>query len=645
MTSVRYLSNWIREAGRGHVTAVLSWGGFFIYTAVSLLGIRADSDYFFGIGNESLLNLCVGLGILAAAAEFWYLEQPVKLDFYYSLPVKRGTVFWSRYVHGILHAVSALVISVTVLGIYACRMDGDFLAYAGFYMVRSILIFTAAFLVFYHIGIVSFLAGGRFVTVLLFFLLFVFLGRSVTRRIIGAYAEHFFKTFYRIPALDCLEEMLTPRFLLRKLSGCSLPDKRDVLEYVPDPGTVLAAALWIIVPVLLILFLERKRRVENVGKLFAFSGAERSVLFLLSVVPALCLGNLFAGSGVVFAVLLHILIELFTGSRGKALFKRKWQLLSEVLAVLFVTGGYAAGAGVFDGFFPEREELLSVRICVSGVDMSQKEWEENTFGKESCAAERQLEQYKLTGDGMGEALSWLEGLECDARTEEERYTFVTVCYEGKDEKEHYRVYPVTEEEFLAFSGVFETREYKEKAYPALLWEDVGDNSFTWEDGVRKHQVLGLTKEEKEAFLALYKEEVYAFRMEELRGEVPAGIVEMRSDKWGETQELLIYPFFEKTYKFLRKHGDIKEDLMDYPVRSLKVMDVRPAGEGMTGGVTMEHYETEEELREWRGRLVWQELDVQPLLSPLDFGAEIELEAEEPESGAAVTVKCCEKVKK
>ena len=215
----------------------------------------------------------------------------------------------------------------------------------------------------------------------------------------------------------------------------------------------------------------------------------------------------------------------------------------------------------------------------------------------------------------------------------------------------YRVYPVDEEDFQAFSMVFETKEYKEKAYPALLWEDVGDNRFSWKDGVRSSQILKLTKEEKEEFLETYKKEVLGFRMEELKSAAPAGIVEMNSEKWGEKEELLIYPFFEESYAFLKRHGEIKEELLDYPVRSIKVTE-NVSGrkgkgyvkDGHAGGMKVEHYETKEELSQWRGRLIWEELDVQPLLYPLGYRSRIEAEAVEPESGAVVKVKCCEKMK-
>ncbi len=650
MTSARYLWNWIKEAGRGHVTAFLSWGGFFIYIVVTIFALQSDSySTFSGIGSESLLYLSMGLGVLAAAAGFCYLEQPVKLDFYYSLPVKRGTIFWSKYIHGIVQVLFPLFISMAVCGFYECSINRDFVAYAGYYVLQSAVLFSLVVLIFYHISIVSFLAGGRFVTVLVLFASFIYGGQVVFQGIGNAYAKYFFKTFYRIPELEAMKEALTPEQLARKLTGAFLHDKIEALEYVPEKEIVLAAFFWILLFAVLMVCLERKRKVENVGKVFAFSAAERAFVFFVSVVLALLFGNLAMGYGILLVFLFHILAEMLIQRQGNALFRRKWQMAAECALVLLMTEGFAAGAKAFNDFSPERDEVSAVRICVNGMDMSQAEYEENFPGKETYETERKLEQFKFTEEGLAEGLFWIRSLKEKAETDGKawEYSFATVCYEMKDGRQRYRVYPVDEVDLQSFSRVFETKEYKEKAYPALLWENVGDNRFAWKDGVC-NQILKLTKEEKEVFLKLYKEEVLEFRMEELREAAPSGIVEMNSDKWGETEELLIYPFFEKTCAFLKEHEEIREDLLDYPVQSLKVKEDVPdrkeetyVGDGYAGGVRIEHYETEEELKEWRGRLVWTKLDVQPLLCPLGYRGGIEADVEEPESGAVVNVKCCE----
>lgn len=156
-------------------------------------------------------------------------------------------------------------------------------------------------------------------------------------------------------------------------------------------------------------------------------------------------------------------------------------------------------------------------------------------------------------------------------------------------------------------------------------------------------MLPLSKKEKEELFLIWQEEVRSLKMDDLKTAAPEGILEMRSERWGETQRLLIYPFFEDTVSFLKSHGiETGKDLLDYPVRSLDVRSVRPAGKNRVGGAVMKHYETEEELAGWKDRLVWEELDWQPLLYPLRYEEEIEIEAEDPASGALTEVRCYQK---
>lgn len=90
MTSVKCFGSWLKEAGRGHLTALFGWTTFFIYTVLLVMRLSLDTSYtFFGIGNTVLLWLSMGLGVLFSFLEFFYLLQQKKQDFYYSLPV-----FW-----------------------------------------------------------------------------------------------------------------------------------------------------------------------------------------------------------------------------------------------------------------------------------------------------------------------------------------------------------------------------------------------------------------------------------------------------------------------------------------------------------------------------------------------------------------------
>ena len=74
MTSAKYYSNWLKEAGRGHISAILAWGGFALYLISKVISLSVNTDFsFFGIGSAELSYLCMGSGILLAFSELGYL--------------------------------------------------------------------------------------------------------------------------------------------------------------------------------------------------------------------------------------------------------------------------------------------------------------------------------------------------------------------------------------------------------------------------------------------------------------------------------------------------------------------------------------------------------------------------------------------
>lgn len=127
MTSVKCFGSWLKEAGRGHLTALFGWTTFFIYTVLLVMRLSLDTSYtFFGIGNTVLLWLSMGLGVLFSFLEFFYLLQQKKQDFYYSLPVKKGMIFWSRYTHGVIHFFLPFLLMISVCGIWQAMVDPEF---------------------------------------------------------------------------------------------------------------------------------------------------------------------------------------------------------------------------------------------------------------------------------------------------------------------------------------------------------------------------------------------------------------------------------------------------------------------------------------------------------------------------------------
>ena len=65
MTSAKCFADWIREAGRGHISAFLGWGTMLVYTILSVTRLSFDTDYtYFGTGNTELPWIGAGLDLL-----------------------------------------------------------------------------------------------------------------------------------------------------------------------------------------------------------------------------------------------------------------------------------------------------------------------------------------------------------------------------------------------------------------------------------------------------------------------------------------------------------------------------------------------------------------------------------------------------
>lgn len=656
MISVKYYSNWIKEAGRGHLTAVLCWGGFLVYTVFSLLRLSMDTEYsFFGMGSSELLKLCAGLGILLAAAEFFYLLQPAKLDFYYSLPVKKGIIFWCRYVHGLIHFCVPLILSMCICALYECSVDKRFLQAAGSYTMHSILAFGAVFLIFYHLGMFALGVSGRAVSAAGILVLLLFYVPAVFQCVCAVYGRRLFDCFYRIPLWERWEALLSVRELSGKLCAEGIYETQKVWEYVPEIEWKTAAVFWIFISFLVIFQVQKKRKPEAVGRKFVFLWTERAIIFLVSVLAALGAGSValevfglsvskgiqgvklaaaLTAAGLTALVLVHALMQyLVQTPQSKERSRRRKQFLylsAEGIAVCAVIVGFLAAAPRFDAYLPDREQMEQMGICVNGVGMSWKECKELTRGRESYTVEEKLKQYRLKEDGLEAVLDWIYDMREEGNGGTD-YTFATVCYIMKDGREIYRAYPVDEESFQKFSAVYESTEYKEKAYPAILKEEASEERFIWTDGATE-QILELSDEEKDALLRAYQEDIQKLKLEDLRGTAPCGMLKMESQVKGRISRVYVYPFFEETCGQLRQQGiDPEKDLFDYPVRSVYA--------DRTDTSAARRFTEADEIEAWRGRLICRDFDVQTLLCPFKYDEEADVMIEEPGSGAMVEIGC------
>lgn len=670
MTLGKRYNNWIREAGRGHLAAILSWVCFFAYLGVKLMALSYDTEYsFFGIGSVELHYLCAGLGLGLSFAEFFYLFQGKKQDFYYSLPVKKGMIFWSRYVHGVLIFAGPFILTQTICVLYETTRDSEFVQYAWTYFIHSIWMFVLIFLLFYHLGVFAVVVSGKLVTAVAMVIGLIFYCQVLIQNVLQSFARLIFQSYYRIPVLEQLTNMLAPGKLAKRLAGAHLFEKKEVLEYLPESWQICAAFVWVILLLALAAMVHRNRKTEMTGRVFVSGAVERTVEVMASVLAGLLLGGfltdaqgfvekdmaivggLLCGGGMIGAVIAHLCIEwLIQASCGGMIVKRmasrrRKQMLLEGLGVCAIVLAFFGYKRSFDYFLPENSRLEDVAVSVDGLDMEESQYRKvsvnQNYAMDNYVTEERLKRYVLKHDGMTAGMKWLEEiLEREAKGIQKET--VVVCYHMKNGSRHYRRYAVDQEALDAFSRVYETAEYKEKAYPLMESEALSKERITWTDGVTD-TVLKLSRQEKCEFLKAYQQDVSKMKMASLKGNLPIGNVRIDSEAEGIHKEAVVYPFFEAVCEFLTEHGiDVNRTLSDYQIISIKMQTVTPVPAGYVGGASVQFYDEADEIDRWADVLVPEDLAIQPVLCPADTSIRAEVEIEEEDTSSTVMVRCCGK---
>lgn len=658
MTSVKCFSNWFKEAGRGHLSAFLSWGILIIYGVTMLTRLSFDTDFtYFGIGSVELVWICAGLGTLLAFFEFFYLLQPKKQDLYYSLPVSKSMIFWSRYVHGLVHFLIPLILVLVVCGIYEGSLDIQFLKVSVSYTGKSILAMAAVFLIFYHLGVVCLTVCGNIISAVLSYGVFLIFGDVFLQNVCDVFARNCFQTYYRLPLVERLSEILSPLSLAGRLTGSQLYEKNEILAFDPQPVYICAAAVWIIVELLIFVSAVRKRKTERTGRDFMSPRGESAAEAVLGILAgtwfaafildisglirqnALAAGILAIVSCAAAVLAVHCLLEWKFQSGTRRIFRRKIQLAAEILAGVCICGAFLAGAGSFDGYFPEEGNAEAVGISIDGLGMDHSSYQYKIQSGDTYQTDLQLTEYRLEGEGRVAALAWLHSLPGSPAPEAENiYTNVTVCYYMKDGSEHYRTYPITRADFEAFASVYETEEYKETAYPAPEPDKTGQTRFSWYDGVKETD-MKFTADEKEALAAAYTADRTSLKMSDLSDALPLGFLRIASGEQNQTWEMPVYPFFEQTCGLLEKYGvQTEKGIQDYPVISVEMYETYAVPANTSGGVSWKYYDTPEDIAQWQPRLVPAIFDLQPLLCPLDY-EEVKAVVEDTETNSTIEIDC------
>ena len=317
--------------------------------------------------------LPVILSVILAVVSFSFLFSKKKTDLYHSLPVKRETLFFSRYLSGVLiFAVIMLVsslLNITAMGIKGFS-DGQIWMTAGSTFLYALLYF----LLFYNLSIAAVMLTGNFwISLAAIGVLFFYIPAVI--EIMQGYFSNYMATYY-----ICYGELSTPSILLTFISPVySLFSKMGenftnvwlrVLVTILSAVLLLAADIW----------LYKKRPSESSGHALSFPKCESFIRFFITVPFALLGGYyivsmfptlssfwfwftfLFAGA------ICHCLLEVLLHFDFRAILKHKLQFLLSLAAAVLIALCFQYDWIGYDSYLPQSSKVEYAAVCFDNID-------------------------------------------------------------------------------------------------------------------------------------------------------------------------------------------------------------------------------------------------------------------------------------
>ncbi|MCM1087515.1 MAG: hypothetical protein NC419_05115 [Muribaculaceae bacterium] len=520
--------------------------------------------------------LCVApvilLGILIAVQGFSYLYDRRKVDMYHSVPVPAKRRFIVIYTNGLLMYFASAIGSILLALLIAVTqgaVNGRGLAECGL----AFLMNTIAFLVVYHISILSVMLTGNIV--ITGFAVMVFL-------LIGTVAEnlvHLMKyTFFNTADYFFTDSTVKIDFVEKYYSG--LQSLRRIKELSESTQTLLPFYIAGVLAALLLLAVSywcyRKRPAEAVGKSIAFRQIKPFIKVIISVlagvaccylvyeatyynIPVTLLGM------VIGTVLCCGIMESLYEFDIRAAIRHLASTGIAVVAVVLVFCFYYFDWSGYDSYVPDAEDVESVAMDM-GPYYQYCEWSEETGGvmhlnsndymrehmflKDADAVCQLAAKYQAVTDRKHSGLFAADMQ--DARG-------VNVLYRLKSGREVSRQFLIdfadsSNEELL--NRIVGTKEYRESSY-AMIYDE--DFVSTMQKQFRVSYTNGaieceLPASEIEALRQAWIADMESCDFSLLRNNRPCGKLEWSLKTHYLSWEVPVYESFTNTIAYLEEHN-------------------------------------------------------------------------------------------
>ena len=454
--------------------------------------VRSLADVLYeNVGFEKTLTTVtiVAMGILCALAVFSYLHSRKRLDFYYSLGLRREALFLVKFAAGTLTFVIPFLAN-QALAILIGALYGVMSATVVQEMASAILLGILFFLTSYSAAAVAVLLTGKTLTsVLAIGTLSVYL--PMLWLVVCGCQEMFLPTLcpdgatylggaYRLylTSRRLMLERSSPWIMILAWSPDGAAVRQGLTGMWPDLGSI---CLFLVLPALmtaLCLVLCRVRKTEAAGKALAFRWTEGLIKILLAVPAAL-----FVGMAVyeelnsvvwelcfvaVFGALACVIMEFIYRWDIRQALAHKWHIVVTLAVSLAIFLFFRFDLCGINTYLPEKEELaaMSVRFANGGFSYYDEDGEKIRNEQDIL---RMLETdkvdllYPLAEDGVrnvqeGDFDGYYVSLNMEYRLKSGR----TICRSYMVKRDLYK---------KAQRELMKDEAYREKYYPILSWDD------------------------------------------------------------------------------------------------------------------------------------------------------------------------------
>ena len=443
------------------------------------------------VGFDKTLTtvMIVAFGILCALAVFSYLHSRKRLDFYYSLAIRRDTLFLVKFTAGAM-TFAAAYLANQLLAILVGAIYGVMSATIVQEIVASSFLGILFFLTSYSTAAVAVLLTGKTLTsVLAIGAISMYL--PLLWVVVCGFQEIFFPTLipggvtfmggaYRLymTSRPLMLEHSSPWIMILAWNADGAAVRQGLTGMWPDLGSI---CLFLVLPVILTsvcLLLCRVRKTEAAGKALAFAWTEGLIKIMLAIPAALFIGMVVYEEFdsvvweicfvAIFGALACVIMEFIYRWDIRQALAHKWHIVVTVAVSLAIFLVFRFDLIGINRYLPEKEELAAMSVRRSYSDFCYYD-DDGKRTKNEQDILRLLETdkvdliYPLAEDGVQN----VQRNELDGD-----YVSLNMEYRLKSGRTVYRSYTVNSDLYKkAQRELMKDEEYRKRYYPILTWDD------------------------------------------------------------------------------------------------------------------------------------------------------------------------------